>query len=395
MVKILMFILTFGHKKKDFRNMNTVEDFVIKAIQREQPPREVMEKLGIDVSQFPENMLDSDLWVIILNILKESRRRHHYQRTYIKSIHEVMQLIEKSTKIVAVIGAGASVGPDFRSPGGLYDQIAKSGALDDPYKVFDMEYFVRDPSVFWRFAHLIYPSTDPEHSQAHYFLAELEKRGKLLRVYSQNVDTLEVGIPNEKLRCVHGSWRENKCLECGEIHDIEDLRECVNNQTIPKCKKCGGQIKPGIVFFGQRTNIEDEDIEYDSKNADLLIVIGTSLRVAPVSYIPEMMYKVPSILINREPVSCQFNAELLGEGDAVVTAIENELGWIESKSKPESETETKSDSGVNTKKAENFVFIQPNKFVMPSDDGVGTQFAETGRSLFLVCPAYAGTDSFE
>ena len=365
--------------------MNALRSLIIQSIQSDQSPRALMARIGIDESLIPAEASDSDLWLELFRILEHSR--FPIRRTYIKSMDEVMEKIRNANNIVAVIGAGASVGPDFRSPGGLYDQIARSGALEDPYKVFDMEYFTQDPSVFWKFAHLIFPSTDPEHSQTHYFLAELEKKGKLLRVYSQNVDTLEVGIPNEKLRCVHGSWRENKCMSCGTVHTIEDLRECVNNKEVPACKQCGAHIKPGIVFFGQKTNMEDEDIEYDSEHADLLIVVGTSLRVAPVSFIPEIMHKVPSILINREPVSCEFNAELLGDCDDVVMAIENDLGWTNNESKNNEKNKGKT--------SKDFVFVQPNKFVLPTEDGVGVQFSETGRSIFLVTPTLSGGHTFE
>lgn len=364
---------------------------IFRAFQKKESPLDLMSRFGIKIEGLPEGVSESELWLFLIKIASSLERNRNFKKTYIKSIDEVIKLIENSTKIVAIIGAGASVGPDFRSPGGLYDQISKSGALEDPYKVFDMEYFKQDPSVFWKFAHLIFPTTNPQHSQAHYFLAELEKRGKLLRVYSQNVDTLEVGIPDDKLRCVHGSWRENKCLQCGKSYSIEDLRESVDNQQIPVCKECGGQIKPGIVFFGQKTNIEDEDIIYDSENADLLIVIGTSLRVSPVSDIPRVMCKTPSILINRESVHCIFNAELLGEGDEVILEVERKLGWNNSNENNEN-IENQNTDDANLDK---FVFIQPNKFMMKGQDGSSPQFTETGRSLFIINQSFPGIDIFE
>lgn len=364
---------------------------IFRAIQKKESPLALMERLGIKIEEIPPNVSDSDLWLLLIQISSSVERTRMFKKTYIKSIDEVINLIQKSTNIVAVIGAGASVGPDFRSPGGLYDQISKSGALEDPYSVFDMEYFQNDPSVFWRFAHLIFPSVNPEHSQAHYFLAELEKRGKLLRCYSQNVDTLEVGIPDDKLRCVHGSWRENKCLNCGKIYSIEDLREYVNNQQIPTCKECGGQIKPGIVFFGQKTNIDDEDIDFDSDHVDLLIVIGTSLRVAPVSYIPQVMYKAPSILINREPVQCTFSAELLGEGDQIILELKRKLGWNDSNENNEDKKENENDT-----ESDQFVFVEPNKYLIKDQDGTSPRFVETGRSLFMINPTDpAEIDFFE
>lgn len=332
-----------------------------------------MEPVDSSGKELSEDVMRRVVMSLLAELFSFPRR---VRRDPIQSIDVVVSLLRESTKIVVIIGAGASVGPDFRSPGGLYDTIAKAGVLEDPHQVFDYDYFQQDPTVFWRFAHLIYPAIEPEHSLTHYFLAELEKRGKLLRVYSQNVDALEVGVPDEKLRCVHGSWRKSVCMACNQTYTIEDMRAAVDNQEVPVCKNCGArQIKPGIVFFGQKVDIDDKDIESDSENADLLLVIGTSMRVAPVSHLPEFMGNVPAVLINRESVTCSFNAELLGDCDEVVQALETELGWTE-----------------GDRRADAFSFTPPNKFVMPSKDGTGTHFVETGRNMFLVSPALAGLD---
>ena len=206
---------------------------------------------------------------------------------------------------------------------------------------------------------------------------------------------------------------------------MEDLRENVNTQTVPTCKKCGkvGTVKPGIVFFGQQTNINSEMIDYDAHTADLLIVIGTSLRVAPVSFIPRKMYRVPSILINREPVTCQFNAELLGDCDPIIASIEKHIGWgvpglpgetkvddslnsiiDEDQNSPENISPIDDadqnicqchSNGMKVHDIEDFTFIEPNKFVLPREDGMSVGFVSTGRSTFLVSPAFAGTDHFD
>jgi NAD-dependent SIR2 family protein deacetylase len=352
---------------------------VIQALHSGVNPRDILvdvlgvEPLSLDGAHFTEE----EMRMIIVRLLMQFQQNLQRPRAYINSMHDIISIFHNAQRIVCIIGAGASIGPDFRSPGGLYDMIARSGALEDPYQVFDLAYFATDPTVFWRFAHLIYPKQEPDHSQTHFFLAKLESMGKLLRVYSQNVDTLEIGIPDCKLRCVHGSWRENKCVACGEVHGIEDLRQCIEQQIVPQCKKCQGPIKPGIVFFGQKTNIEDEDIEYDTEHADLLIVIGTSLRVAPVSYIPQLMQNIPAILINREPVTCSFSAELLGDCDAIIGAVEKELGWRE--------------EGHG---CDSLIFTPPNKFLLPSENGIGTQFIETGRSVFLVTPTSVPESEF-
>lgn len=305
---------------------------------------------------------DVEIWRMLM--FHERRRA---PKEPINDISKVVELIEKAKNIVVILGAGGSVGLDFRSPGGLYDSIAKDGVFDDPCNVFDLDYFNMDPSIFWKYAHTIFPARNPQHSETHFFLQKLEEKGKLLKIYTQNVDTLEVGIPDEKLCYVHGSWRNCVCKECGYKMTIEELRPSIESRTVPVCKMCGGPIKPGIVFFGQSTNLDDNEAFNDSKTADLLIVIGTSLRVAPISELPDMMSNVPSILINRAPVTCDFNAQILGECSEIVHMIERELGWRE-------------DEGV---KAKDSVFFPPNSFVFEADNELATRIVDTPRNKFL------------
>jgi NAD-dependent histone deacetylase SIR2/NAD-dependent deacetylase sirtuin 1 len=282
----------------------------------------------------------------------------------------VYDLVHRARQIVVLMGAGASVGQDFRSPGGLYDTIRQSGRLEDPYQVFDLELFRTDPSIFWEFAHLVFPAENPTFSATHYFLEALEERGKILRVYSQNVDTLERGLHPEHLRCVHGSWRKNRCLRCNQIYTVEDLRPAVHARAVPHCVRCGGPIQPGIVFFGQPTDIDDGELRDDARRADLLLVIGTSLKVRPISDLPNVMKHVPQILINREAVGRKFDAELLGDCSDVVEALQVVMGWKE----PEIELQEP-------------IRLDRNRFVFPSPSELGTTVADAGRGSFLRTPA--------
>lgn len=332
-------------------------------------PKELLSSLlNRDVGELPDN--EDILWKKLYDLTYHGGKRFQpIFKPICKDFDSIIRLIDQASKIVVILGAGGSVGPDFRSPGGLYDSIAKEGAFEDPCQVFDLDTFMDDPSVFWRFAHTIFPERYPRHSQAHYFLENLEKRGKLLRLYTQNVDALDVGILPEHLRCVHGSWRESYCMTCDALHTIEDIRDSVEKGEVPRCIFCGGAIKPGIVFFGQSVNLNDFELENDAREADLLLVIGTSLSVAPVSDIPRMMRNTPSILINRATVKGHFSAELLGECDDVVNAIESELGWS-------SETQPQVEISKITKYA-------TNKFIFPSNSEFATRVEPTTRADFL------------
>lgn len=313
---------------------------------------------------------EENLWRLIFQIASQKDETiRRAPKVYIKDISNVYRLISEANNIVVLIGAGASSGPDFRSPGGLYDTVANMNVLDDPYDVFDIHYFMSNPSIFWKVAHLIFPTENPEYSSTHLFLELLEKQGKLLRVYSQNVDALEKGLPDERLRCVHGSWRENHCMTCGKSYTIEDLRPFVNERVVPRCSVCHGYIKPGIVFFGQDTNFDEGEASQDAMSADLLIVIGTSLKVKPISNLPKLFYDVQSILINRECVDCEFNAELIGDCDDIIDNIETNLQWKE--------------PDENYKEP---ILYEPNKFIFPSSSGLGTTIVEVGQNQFLVSP---------
>lgn len=361
--------------------MLSLRSAVHEAMMGGKDPRDIISyRLHRDIDELKGdfNGSDEELWQLLLQIAANAdRERTITPKVPITDLAKAIDLIRNAERIVIIIGAGASVGPDFRSPGGLYDTIEQSGTLNDPYDVFSLNYFAQDPSIFWRFAHLIFPSITPEHSAVHYFIQYLEQSGKLLRLYSQNVDTLEIGVPDDKLRCVHGSWRNNQCMNCDHPYSIEDIRPAVNARVVPHCVRCGGPIKPGIVFFGQPTNLDENEAYEDADNADLLIVIGTSLQVAPISELPVLMHHVPSILINRVPVNVDFNCELLGECDTIIHTIESELGL-----------------SVDDYTGEPAKFYGPNKFVFESETGFGSSVVETGQSQFLVTPCAVDENDF-
>ena len=137
---------------------------------------------------------------------------------HIATEDDVVELIQKAENIIVITGAGISVScgiPDFRSKGGVYDQLAERFDLTDSQLIFDLYYFKSNPLPFYQFAREIYPGRF-KPSLTHYFIKELERRGKLLRNYTQNIDCLEdlAGI-KRKVEC-HGSFQTASCLTCGK-----------------------------------------------------------------------------------------------------------------------------------------------------------------------------------
>lgn len=155
----------------------------------------------------------------------------------------------------------------------------------------------------------------------------------MLRNFTQNIDTLEEVAGIERVVYCHGSFATATCLHCKRKYSVDQLAEHMSKSPVPFCEKCDGEdeavIKPDIVFFGEPLpKAFDEHLDEDTAKTDLLIVIGSSLKVQPVSMIPDLLDPaVPQILINRERLDHNFDIELLGDADGIVCELARRLGW--------------------------------------------------------------------
>ncbi len=249
--------------------------------------------------------------------------------------------LESSKNVIVIAGAGLSVScgiPDFRSAGGIYDIARTSNlGLDSPEDLFHLESFKDNPRPFFKFfLSLLYPGTR-EPSRGHRFLRALEERRKLLRVYTQNIDGLEAQAGIKAAVNCHGSFLSATCLRCKKKYSWSDIEGDVATRQVPLCKlnRCNGVIKPDITFFGEKVpDVVGRMLMKDRLKADMLIVMGTSLQVAPVSrilsYLPP---NIPQVLINRDLVlppahlSDGFDLKLLGKCDDIVDYICHSLKW--------------------------------------------------------------------
>jgi NAD-dependent SIR2 family protein deacetylase len=255
-------------------------------------------------------------------------------------VKKVANWIRESKKIVIISGAGVSCGagiPDFRTPGtGLYDNLQEYH-LPYPEAIFDVDFYVRRPHPFLTLAKKIWPGLRHSPTFTHSFVAVLARKDKLLRNYTQNFDGLELlaSVPEEKVMECHGHFRSASCITCSKPMDGIKCKEIIlNSNEVPKCDapKCNGFVKPDIVFFGEGLperffNLLSKDVE----DIDLLLVIGTSLHVAPVSNIPSFV-DCRRVLINRETVGdfsvgSGKDAVILGDCDTTIMRIARELDW--------------------------------------------------------------------
>ncbi|XP_061601226.1 NAD-dependent protein deacetylase sirtuin-1 [Cololabis saira] len=299
---------------------------------RETDPRAILRDL-LPETILPPDLDDMTLWQIILNISEPPKRK---KRKDINALEDVVRLLHESKKIIVLTGAGVSVScgiPDFRSRDGIYARLAVDFPdLPDPQSMFDIEYFRRDPRPFFKFAKEIYPGQF-QPSPCHRFISMLDKQGKLLRNYTQNIDTLEQVAGVQQIIQCHGSFATASCLFCKHKVDCDAIREDIFNQVVPRCPRCPdiplAIMKPDIVFFGENLpEMFHRAMKQDKDEVDLLIVIGSSLKVRPVALIPNSIpHEVPQVLINREPLPhLNFDVELLGDCDGIINELCHRIG---------------------------------------------------------------------
>ncbi|KAJ8919627.1 hypothetical protein NQ315_006153 [Exocentrus adspersus] len=347
---------------QDWKPMAGSMIWIQQQMQKGVNPRALLSDLGVDYDQIPDYVDDVTIWKIIINMLAEPPRRNKLR--HINSLDDVVRLMKGAHNIIVLTGAGVSVScgiPDFRSRDGIYSRLAIDFPnLPDPQAMFDISYFSQDPRPFFKFAKDIYPGKF-QPSPCHRFIKLLEKHGKLLRNYTQNIDTLEKVASIENVIECHGSFATATCTKCGRKVTAEQIRETVLAQKIPSCEVChqgresafstdelstsvdgpdyrelvaSGIMKPDIVFFGEGLpDTFHEAMAVDKTQCDLLLVIGSSLKVRPVALIPSSLPpNVPQILINREPLPhCHFDVELLGDCDIIINHLCRLLGnmWEE------------------------------------------------------------------
>lgn len=336
---------------------------------------------------------DAFLPLLGLGICRELSKR--VKLPQYNTIDDAVSLLKRSRNIIVLTGAGISTSlgiPDFRSKHtGLYAQLEHLG-LSDPQEVFDISIFREDPSIFYSVAKDILPTTK-KFSPTHAFIRLLQDKGKLLTNFTQNIDNLEghAGIHPSKLIQCHGSFATATCVECKYKVNCDaiykDLRagrvarcdRCIqhirkthpkslkrkrSHAGIPKAKKkrqdyedstdeedydiaVAGVMKPDITFFGE--DLPDEFgkrlVDHDKDLVDLVLVIGTSLKVAPVSevtnFLPASIPQIyisrdvsPFYLINGAPLTISqpcnhvdFDVDLLGDCDTIVAELCRRAGW--------------------------------------------------------------------
>lgn len=236
-------------------------------------------------------------------------------------LEEVASLIVRSSCNVALTGAGVSTAsgiPDFRGPQGVWRMV-------DPEK-FEISYFYDHPDEVWDlFVEFFLPTFNAKPNPAHYALAELEKLGKLCAVITQNVDMLHQAAGSRNVVELHGSLKDAVCVECGARYPLSEVLR-LRTRGAPRCPKCGGVLKPDVVFFGEPLPRDAlREAMMLAEMADVFIAAGTSLAVYPANQLPLIAKKrgAKLVVINADETYYDFAADFVirGKVEEVLPAL--------------------------------------------------------------------------
>ncbi len=231
-------------------------------------------------------------------------------------VARLADLIREAQPCVVLTGAGVSTEsgiPDFRSPTGLWAQF-------DPLEYGSIRAFRADPEKVWSFyAPRFSMLTDAQPNAAHFALAELERRGFVQAVVTQNIDLLHERAGSREVVEVHGSIRTSTCLRCRRSYPLAEVLELVAASGIPRCAECSGVLKPDVVFFGELLPVAPLDRAAELAGAaGLLLVVGSSLEVYPVAGLLEDTLEAGGRLaiVNRGPTAYDDRADVRIDGSA-------------------------------------------------------------------------------
>ncbi|MCR4435670.1 MAG: NAD-dependent protein deacylase [Clostridiales bacterium] len=227
------------------------------------------------------------------------------------SFEKLKEMVASSDNIVFFGGAGVSTEsgiPDFRTENGIYR--TKNNYSYPPEVMLSHSFFMQHTEDFYDFykAKMIYTAAKP--NAAHLALAELEKRGKLKAVITQNIDSLHQQAGSKNVIELHGSVQRNYCMKCKKSFDLDYVMN--SNQTVPVCDSCGGIVKPDVVLYEEELDSKaiSSAVKYIS-NADVLIIGGTSLVVYPAAGLVQYYRGNKLVLINKSPTSYDSKANLV------------------------------------------------------------------------------------
>lgn len=227
--------------------------------------------------------------------------------------------LAESRHTVVLTGAGLSTEsgiPDFRSDAGVWSRA-------DPMEVGSIEGFREDPQRFYDFWSRFFRGLGKvEPSRMHRTLAALEARGLVHTVITQNVDGLHQLAGQKRVLEAHGNWQRTRCVTCGRKEAWDAVMLETPRGSVPTCASCGGVVRPDVVLFGEQLGPVFEECQREARRADLFVVMGSSLEVAPISGLPRLAREeggdgagATVAILNRDPTAMDRVAHLVVRGE--------------------------------------------------------------------------------
>ncbi len=220
-------------------------------------------------------------------------------------IKEAATVLKHSKFTIAFTGAGISVEsgiPPFRGTSGLWNKY-------DP-KVLDLGYFNSNGAECWRYIREIFYDffTNSKPNRAHLVLAEMEQKGLLKAVVTQNIDNLHYEAGSREVYEFHGNSKKLKCPKCGKIYDASEIDF---NSIPPLCENDGEILKPDFIFFGEGIPPEAYTNSFQAaEKADVCLIIGSTGEVAPASYVPQTAKQQGATIIEINPEETIFTRQI-------------------------------------------------------------------------------------
>lgn len=249
-----------------------------------------------------------------------------------ESVQRIAALLTKARHAIAFTGAGISTAsgiPDFRSrESGLWEK-------SDPLVVASLYGFRQDPSAFYQWVRPLAELTlSAQPNPAHIALAQMETCGYLKAVVTQNIDMLHTKAGSKTVYELHGHLREVTCTHCFLVRPADAvIPQFLEDGLVPHCPKCGGVFKPNVILFGEQLPVRELTGAREAmRQADVILIVGSSLEVAPASDLPMLAARhgAALVIINLEPTPADHLAQVVMREEAAVILpqIAREMGIV-------------------------------------------------------------------
>ena len=239
---------------------------------------------------------------------------------------KLLQKLMSAKKVAVLTGAGVSAEsgvPTFRDPGGIWEKFR-------PEQLANFEAFMSDPDFVWSwYQHRREIMREVKPNAGHYALVDMENIFEDFNLITQNIDNLHHRAGSKKVTELHGNIERNYCLKCRTFYEDIDISE----KKVLKCEKCGGLIRPDVVWFGEMLPVDAiNNAEISAANSDVFFTIGTSAEVYPAAMLPIIAKRAGAYVveINTKPtaISNELDETITGKSGEILSKLVNKIKEI-------------------------------------------------------------------